>query len=104
MNICTVGKLAGVTSEQDIMSIANDEQEITSTIQNDKGLAVVIGPHKRASSLYVQGLCEIHDLPHIIIGRQSDLERTSYQPVNLYPDTETLANVNIVFQELIILY
>ncbi|XP_058809556.1 glutamate receptor ionotropic, kainate 1-like, partial [Phymastichus coffea] len=70
-----------------------DHKDDTSIIKNEKGLSFVIGPHESISSLYVQGLCELYNLPQIVIRRENEREHSASQTINLYPDTETVNNV-----------
>ncbi|XP_058806173.1 glutamate receptor ionotropic, kainate 3-like [Phymastichus coffea] len=57
------------------------------------GLSSVIGPHERTASVYTQGLCALHDIPHIVIRRESRPTPGPVKPINLYPDTNALAAV-----------
>ncbi|XP_014231599.1 glutamate receptor ionotropic, kainate 3-like [Trichogramma pretiosum] len=62
-------------------------------VVNDYGLAAVFGPHSELSSRYVQGLCELHDLPNIVVRRE--IEHDPVRSINLYPDLGTLAHVYV---------
>ncbi|XP_058789993.1 glutamate receptor ionotropic, kainate 1-like [Phymastichus coffea] len=61
------------------------------------GLSSVIGPHERIASIYTQGLCALHDVPHIVIRRESRSTPGPVKPINLYPDTNALAAVTTRF-------
>ncbi|XP_016838483.1 glutamate receptor ionotropic, kainate 3 isoform X1 [Nasonia vitripennis] len=60
---------------------------------NYYGLAAIFGPHRGLASKYIQGLCDIHDLPQIVIRKEFYHDRL--MSINLYPDTQTLGNVYV---------
>jgi hypothetical protein len=61
---------------------------------NQHGISAVIGPQSKTSASYFEGLCELHDIPHIIINRQANHDRS--RTINLYPDEDVLSHVWIM--------
>lgn len=92
--IFIVGKLAGLSDPQ-------DESSFALSGSNNYGLAIVMGPHHHTPSIFIQSLCELHDIPQISIRRELDFQHDPVRSINFYPDTETLAKVYIFFYTVI---
>ncbi|XP_014204503.1 glutamate receptor ionotropic, kainate 3-like [Copidosoma floridanum] len=85
-------------ADDDLLNVYNKVGELAGhnsreIVNNDYGLAAIVGPHNELSARYIQGLCEIHDLPHIVVRREVDHDRQ--RSINIYPDLDTLATVYV---------
>ncbi|XP_011500631.1 PREDICTED: glutamate receptor ionotropic, kainate 3-like, partial [Ceratosolen solmsi marchali] len=84
--------------DEDMDNVFNKVEELSGhrnkiMANNEDGLSAIIGPQNKISASYIDGLCELHDIPHIVINRQANHDRS--RTINLYPDQEVLSTVYV---------